>query len=135
MKEIKELIRDPKILLGMIIVPLIMFPILGGIMNFSMESAKEKAEKASVLVLNNDGGNYSELFINYLSSYIKVSVVNNTSVENAVGMLPDYNTTELIEIPAGFSENMTERVEKNRLNITATVNFYSVFPVVECLKV
>ena len=126
-KEIKELIRDPKILLGMIIVPLIMFPILGGIMNFSMQSAKEKAEKASVLVLNNDGGNYSELFINYLSSYIKVSVVNNTSVENAVGMLPDYNTTELIEIPVGFSENMTERVERNNLTVTATVNFYSVF--------
>ena len=28
-KEVKELVRDPRILLGMIIVPVIMFPIMG----------------------------------------------------------------------------------------------------------
>jgi len=126
-KEIKELIRDPKILLGMIIVPLVIFPLMGGIMSFSMESAKEKAEKASVLVLNNDGGNYSKLFIDYLNFYVNVITITDENATNVVTELSHYNTTELLEIPKGFSENMTERVEKNRLNITATVNFYSVF--------
>ena len=36
-KELKELVRDPKVLLGMIIVPLIMFPLLGSIMSYSMQ--------------------------------------------------------------------------------------------------
>jgi len=127
LKEIKELVRDPKILLGMIIVPLILFPILGGIMNFSMQSAKEKAEKASILVLDNDKGNYSKIFINYLKKYVKVSVINDTTVNDAVKELANYNSTELLEIPKGFSENMTLRVEKNFLNVTANLNSYSIF--------
>ncbi|MDI6847889.1 MAG: ABC transporter permease [Candidatus Bathyarchaeia archaeon] len=127
-KELKELIRDPKILLGMIIVPLIIFPVLGGIMSYSIQSAQEKAEKASVLVLNNDGGNYSEIFINFLNSSVKVSVENNTTPKDALaqGLLSKYNTTQFIEIPSGFSANMTEHIEVNP-NITASVDFYVVF--------
>jgi len=130
-KELKELIRDPKILLGMIIVPLIMFPLLGGIMSFSIQSAQEQAEKASLLVLNNDGGNYSKLFINFLSITLKakLAVVNATSPEDAVknGLLEQYNATQFIEIPEGFSENMTKHIEGNLTSIKANVNFYSVF--------
>lgn len=45
LKELKELIRDLKILLGMIIVPLIMFPVLGGVMGYTVQSAQAQAEK------------------------------------------------------------------------------------------
>jgi len=34
-KEIKEMVRDPKILLGMVLMPLIMFPVMGAAMNIS----------------------------------------------------------------------------------------------------
>ena len=127
-KELKELLRDPKILLGMIIVPLIMFPVMGGIMSYAMQSAQEEAEKATVLVLNNDGGNYSEIFIEFLNFAVKVFVVNNTTPEEAVALdlLSKYNTTQFIEIPSDFSANMTEHIEGNP-NITASVNFYGVF--------
>jgi len=127
-KELKELIRDPKIFLGMIIVPLIIFPVFGGIMSYSMQSAQEKAEKASVLVLNNDGGKYSEIFINFLNSSIKVFVENNTTPEEAItlDLLSKYNTTQFIEIPSDFSANMSEHIEVNP-NITASVKFYGVF--------
>jgi ABC-2 type transport system permease protein len=127
-KELKELTRDPKIFLGMIIVPLIMFPVLGAITSYSMQSAQEKAEKASVLVLNNDGGNYSEIFINFLNSSVKVFVENNTTPEEAttLDLLSKYNTTQLIEIPSDFSANMSEHTEVNP-NITASINFYGVF--------
>jgi ABC-2 type transport system permease protein len=127
-KELKELTRDPKIFLGMIIVPLIMFPVLGAITSYSMQSAQEKAEKASVLVLNNDGGNHSEIFINFLNSSVKVFVENNTTPEEAttLDLLSKYNTTQLIESPGDFSANMSEHTEVNP-NITASVNFYGVF--------
>ena len=127
-KEIKELVRDPKILLAMLIVPLIMFPVLGGIMSYSMQAAREQAEKATILVVDNDGGNWSELFIEYLNFSVKVSVVNNRTLNNTVTLklLSDHNATQLIEIPSGFSANMTEYKNGNT-KINATVNFYGIF--------
>jgi len=126
-KELKELVRDPKILLGMIIVPLVMFPVLGAIMSFSVQSAQEQAQKATVLVLNNDGQNYSHIFISSLAYFVNVSVVNSTTPEEAVNqdLLSANNATQIIEIPPGFSENVTEYF--NNRNITANVRYYSVF--------
>jgi len=109
----------------MIFVPLIMFPVLGAIMSFAMQSAQEQAEKATLLVLNNDGGNWSEFFTDILSYSVKVSVVNNKTTEKALDLLSDYNATQFIEIPSGFSENMTEHIHDP--NVTACVNFYGVF--------
>jgi len=127
-KELKELVRDPKILLGMIIVPLIMFPVLGGIMGYSIQSAREQAEKATIVVVDNDGGNWSEFFIAYLNISVKVSVINNITLNNDVTLklLLDHNTTQLIEIPSGFSVNLTKYIGGN-VKINATLNFYGVF--------
>ena len=124
-KELKELIRDPKIFLGMIIVPLIMFPLLGVVMNFSVQSAQEKAEKATLLVLNNDGENLSEIFVNFLNFSLRIVVVNNTKPEEVVNSLSEYNATQFIEIPNGFSANMTEH--NYNPNVKASVNSYGVF--------
>lgn len=127
-KELKELIRDPKILLGMIIVPLIMFPILGAVMNFSVQSAQEQAQKATILVMNNDGGNWSQDFITTLNSSMRVFISNYTNPQDVVNRdeLSECNTTQLIEIPPDFSANMTQHVSGNK-NITALVKIYSVF--------
>ncbi len=129
LKELKELIRDPKILLGMLIVPLIMFPILGAVMSYSVQSAQEKAQKASVLVLNNDGGNWSDFLIIYLNSSMRVFNITDTTPEQAVAqdLLSAYNTTQLVEIPSGFSENMTKHVNEGMTNVTGSVNFYGIF--------
>jgi ABC-2 type transport system permease protein len=127
-KELKELMRDPKILLGMIIVPLIMFPVLGGIMSFSMQTAQEQAQKASVLVLNNDDGDFSAILISNLSTTVKVFVENDTSPEEALSrnLLSHYNSTQFIEIPSGFSINMSENLAGNK-SVKASVKIYSVF--------
>ena len=126
-KELKELIRDPKIFLGMIIVPLVMFPILGAVMSFSVETAKEKAEKTPLLVIDNDGGDWSKVFTDFLSRSMNVFVINNTTPEQALqqNLLSTYNTTQFIEIPVGFSVNMTEYLEQRKIN--ATIRFYAVF--------
>jgi len=127
-KELKELIRDPKIIVGMIIVPLIMFPVLGGIMSFSVQSATEQAQKATVLVLDNDQGNYSQVFIQALNSSLRVFVLNNTTPADAVSgnLLSKYNTTQMIEIPKGFSINMTAHLNVDE-NVTTYVKIYSFF--------
>jgi ABC-2 type transport system permease protein len=127
-KELKELIRDPKILLGMIIVPLVMFPVLGLVLGYAVETAQEQAQKATLLVVNNDGGNWSQELIGNLSLAMNVAVINNTTPQQVVdqGLLEQYNSTQFIEIPLSFSQNMTQHTSGN-LNITATVNVYGVF--------
>jgi len=127
-RELKELIRDPKILLGMIIIPAIIFPVIGGILNYAMQFEKEKAERATLLVVNNDGEDWSNNFIDFLNFSTKVSIENKTTITNdvALDLLSKYNTTQFIEIPEGFSANITEHVTNNR-NVTAAVKFYCVF--------
>ena len=127
-KELKELIRDPKILIGMIVLPLIMLPVLGAVLGYAAQTAQEQAQKATFLVVNNDGGNWSQTFIAFLNTSIKTIVINDTTPQQVLeqDLLTQNNSTQFIEIPAGFSANMTAHAAGN-LNVTATVNVYGVF--------
>lgn len=76
-KELKELMRDPKILIGMIILPLIMFPVMGLVFGYAVTSAQEQAQKATLLVVNNDNGNWSHSFVKFLNTSMDVAELNN----------------------------------------------------------
>lgn len=127
LKELKELIRDPKILVGMIVLPLIMFPVMGLVFGYAVSSAQE-ASKATILIVNNDGGEWSNNFVKYLNASMNVEIINNTSVQQVIdqNLLSSYNSSQFIEIPAGFSANMTAHLNGN-YNITTNVNSYGVF--------
>ena len=127
-KELKELMRDPKILIGMIVVPLIIFPVIGLVLGYAVESAQQEAQKATLLVANNDGGNWSQTFIGYLNETMNVAVVNDIKPEQVVSqnLLTEYNGTQFVEVPSGFSQNMTQHANGD-LAITAAVNVYGVF--------
>jgi ABC-2 type transport system permease protein len=131
-KELKELARDPKILLGMIVVPLVMFPVLGGIMGYAVQTAQEQAIKATLVVVDNDGGNWSKSFINFIES-LNVIGFNLTiyeenemelTSEKVLELLAKYNTTQILEIPRGFSENVTAHFSNP--NVKAYVRFYGI---------
>jgi len=131
-KELKELARDPKILLGMIVVPLVMFPVLGGIMGYAVQTAQEQAIKAALIIVDNDGGNWSESFISFIEglnvigfnlTIYKENEMELTS-EKVLELLAKYNTTQILEIPRGFSENVTAHF--NDPNVKAYVRFYGV---------
>jgi len=127
-KELKELVRDPKVLLGMIVFPLILFPVMGSIMGYSMQSAQEQAAKTPLLIVNNDGGGWSESLIQIISnSSPKVFVVNNTTINktSALQLLSEYNTTQFIVIPEGFSAKMT--AHEANASVKAAIRFYGVF--------
>jgi ABC-2 type transport system permease protein len=125
LKELKELVRDPKILLGMIIVPLVMFPVLGGVMGYAMHSARESVVKASLVVVNNDGEEWSYNFIRFLSdSGVRFSAENNVELNGGkvTELLLKYNATQILEIPQGFSRNVTLHVSDPR--VKASVKLY-----------
>ncbi len=120
LKELKELMRDPKILIGFLVVPLIMFPVLGYVMNLSVQTAKESAQKATVLVINHDSGSNSTELIDFLNHYVKAIPVNVPTVDDAIPLLSSNNATGIIEIPQDFSQNITSKTP-------AQVKFYTVF--------
>lgn len=133
LKELKELMRDPKILLPMIVVPLVMFPVLGGVMGYAVQTAQEQAIKAALIIVNNDGGNWSNTFINFLEGLsaigfnLTVYTENNIkplTSEKVLELLSKYNTTQILEIPEGFSQNIT--IHFNNPNVKAYVRFYGV---------
>jgi ABC-2 type transport system permease protein len=128
-KELKELIRDPKILVGMIVLPLIMMPVLGLVLGYAQDSAQQQAQSSFqlLLVVDNDGGYWSRQIIGNLSSVANVVVINNTSPQQILddGLLAQYNRTEFIEIPANFTQTVDEHFANN--SVTATVNVYSIF--------
>ena len=128
-KELKELMRDPKILIGMIVLPLVIFPVMGLVLGYAVESAQEQAQKATILVVNNDGGNWSQTFVSYLNETMTVAVINGINPQQVVSqnLLTEYNSTQFVEIPNGFSQNMTKHIDDGEFNVTATLNVYSVF--------
>jgi ABC-2 type transport system permease protein len=127
-KELKELMRDPKILIGMVVLPLIMFPVLGMVLGYAVESAQQEAMRANILVVDNDGGNWSHTFIDYLNISLNVEVVNDTPPQQVVdsGLLSEYNSTTFVVIPDGFSRNLTWHTRGNP-TIMGTVQVYSIF--------
>jgi ABC-2 type transport system permease protein len=128
-KELKELIRDPKILIGIIVVPVILFPAIGLVLGYAQQTAIERAQETRLLILNNDGGNWSQVLIAYLEAAgAKPTIVNNLTSQQLVeqGLLKENNATQFVEIPQGFSENMTMHFTGD-VNTTATVNVYGEF--------
>ena len=127
-KELKELMRDPKILIGMIVLPLIMFPVLGLVMGFAVQTAQTEAQRATLLVVDNDCGKWSQVFVGYLNSTMNVKVLNNTSPQSVIdqGLLAQYNSSTFVVIPSGFSDNLT-RHNAGEWNVTGVVNTYGVF--------
>ena len=55
-KEVLEMVRDPRLLLGMIIVPLLMFPMMGLTMSASISSIEDTATSIDLGVVNMDDG-------------------------------------------------------------------------------
>ena len=129
-KELKELIRDPKILVGMIVLPLVMLPVLGLVLGYAQETAQQQAEKSAelLLIVDNDGGYWGRQLIGNLSQYTNIVVINNTSPQQVLsdGLLSEYNRTEFILIPENFSPSIDDHFTTNA-SLTATVDVYSVF--------
>ncbi len=108
-KEVKELVRDPRILLGMIIVPVIMFPIMGAVMRSVFTQVQEGMKQVTVGVADFDHDNWSQALIENLTRLgANVIPIEADNEAQAIQRMQTYNLTDLIVIPDGFSQNITE---------------------------
>jgi ABC-2 type transport system permease protein len=120
-KEIKELVRDPKILLGIILVPALMFPLMGLAVQTSMKTTEESIRNISVVVMDLDKGNITNVLKDFLTNRtITIDEINTTNFDEASEYAQESNSTALIVIPQGFSYNVTNHLQ-------ADLEIYGVF--------
>jgi hypothetical protein len=127
-KELKELVRDPKILVSMILIPLIMLPVMGFVMGYAVNSVEDPSQNSTLIILNNDDGVWSQQFIDYISLAMNVQVLTDVSPQQAIdqNLFTEFGSAQFLEIPNGFSQNMTLHI-KGDYTITTTVNIYGIF--------
>lgn len=127
LKEVKELLRDPKILIGIVLVPIILFPVMGSVMQISMKSAEETVRKAPIAVLDLDRGEISRNFINFMKSASNLTVieVGEADVESTLKTLQNSKVSVLVAIPTGFTENIVNGF-RGRLEIYSLIRGVSI---------
>lgn len=108
-KEVKEMVRDPRLLLGMIIVPLIMFPMMGLAMSASMSSVEESASHIQVGVVDYDSGARSAEFQSFLTARgVTITEYSQAELDDFIAG-GAYNVGLFLEIPDDF----TTEIENN----------------------
>lgn len=124
-KEVKDLLKDRKIVLGMIVVPLLIFPLMGGAINLSVQSVASSTKTTSFALMNLDQGNYSALAVNYFSSLPNVTVkaIQPQSASDGMQAALKENVSTLVVIPSDFSVNVQERKQASLETYTAVTSF------------
>jgi len=107
-KEIKEMLRDPKILLGMVLMPLIVFPIMGAAINISTSTVEKSMKTATLAVMKLDHGPLADQLISSFKALnVSLLEIQSSPIDEAIRSLEKTNITTLIVIPPGFTENLT----------------------------
>ncbi len=114
-KEIKNTLRDKKIIITVILMPLVIFAVMGFVYNYgltqTMKEVTEKSKQAKVLICDLDSGNYSSLVVKFTKTFAKeVKVVHEYDPLAVRKLLELGNYTFAIIIPKGFSENITKLI-------------------------
>ena len=124
-KELMEMFRDPKLILGMVLVPIIMFPIMGVAISSSQEATENALKTSGVSLYSQDASDGNSSYTAVLYFYLEL---NNLTVKNltaagtaeAVRKATDGGATVLVAIPGNFTENIMEL----RYN---TIGVYAIF--------
>jgi ABC-2 type transport system permease protein len=104
-KEMKDLLRDPKIVIGMIVVPLVLFPAMGAMFRTGMESAEGDIQ---IGIIDLDNQELSHTFITALqnSPGVKLHDLESTGIEEAVKEAESEDVKVLMVLPEGFTSDI-----------------------------
>jgi len=117
-KEVLDLLRDRKILVGMILMPTILYPVIGLATRASMSAAEKTALTTPVAVLDLDRSEESDVMVAALRA--TGTVLEVSSQEAAVREALSAGAGALIEIPEGFGEALRSG---KRVPVRVTVFF------------
>ena len=108
-KEVKELLRDPKILLGTILMPLILMVAMGGMVRISTTAMMEASANVSVAVLDMDNQPLSQTLVEFLqqTQNLNTTVLTGYTVDGALEKAEELGVRALVVVPDGFTHNIT----------------------------
>ncbi|MEM1750268.1 MAG: hypothetical protein QW088_05020, partial [Desulfurococcaceae archaeon] len=116
LKELKSIARDPKIIIGMIIAPIILVAVLYGFMGSAMRQQIEEAVRASgsIVLIDLDRGNWTQSLAKHLEA-IGLNVTYSQrdaapSIDEMAELMEESRAKILYVIPRGFSKNLTEMI-------------------------
>ncbi len=117
-KEVKEMVRDPRILLGIVLAPLLIFPLLGFMFRTSTEAMQQSIKTISIAVIDLDKGSVAQNLTDFLKSFpsVKVETIDAQNIDEIASTVQTSNVTAVIVIPQNFSLNITNG-EKGELKI------------------
>ena len=110
-KELKELLRDPKILIGVILLPVVVFPLMGGAIQVSQESVQKAIEGAPLAVWTDDQGPLADSLLEYFYRLENVVPLTAGSLEEALSAFLESENPVLVYIPKGYNENITQGLQ------------------------
>lgn len=104
-KEIKDLLRNKQIIFGMIILPLILFPALGQMMQIGIEQAQEETK---VVLINFDKGEYGDLLVKSLkiAPNVTVTQIQARDLQEAIKKAEEKDYNIVVVIPEDFSQKI-----------------------------
>jgi ABC-2 type transport system permease protein len=117
-KEIKDLLRDPRIYIGLL-APILTMPILGLVISTIMQSSIEtiSREGIKVAVIDLDRTSTSREFMGFIRSLgLNVSEFPPLEIEDAIKELKGSDTRILMVVPNGFESNITS-FRKAQVNV------------------
>jgi ABC-2 type transport system permease protein len=111
LKELKELFRDRKTLFGILVVPLVLYPLMGAGINISRTSIEQSAAKATVPVIDMDMSLQSQALIQFLSTKARLVLMQQGSVQVVLKTLSEGNASVLIVVPQGYGQNLSQGLQ------------------------
>jgi sodium transport system permease protein len=111
-KEIKELIRDRKTLFFMIALPLLIFPLIIGIVGFVSKQAIDKAE-TQILNYALIGGQYAPDIVQDLQQPKKFNFVEVSEGADYTAIIRSETVDFVLVIPENYSSNVLENGQAN----------------------
>ncbi|MCD6558984.1 MAG: ABC transporter permease [Palaeococcus sp.] len=119
MKELRHMLRDKGLLFGIIVVPLLLYPALGHLMQVGMQQAQEETK---VVLVNFDTGNYGNLLIKSLEIAPNVTVtrIEAKDLQDAINKAKEKDYNVVVVIPGDFSTKIDANEKTN-------VEIYAIF--------
>jgi ABC-type Na+ efflux pump permease subunit len=116
-KETIELFREPSILLGVVLAPLISLPLLGVAISAAGQDTARQTEQAQILLVDLDRGPYSESFKKALTTVGLEPIYEVGDHEDVFLLMKKHNLKIALVLGRDFSQNLSQRA-------TANVNLY-----------
>lgn len=136
-KEIKDVLRDPHILVSVIIMPLLIFAVMGQVAGWGARQISEQSAPQALRLgfVDLDHGSYSAMLHAYLFNTTgSVTMLGDDALRDPVEIIKERGLDALVVVDRGFSENISRGLQGvvvvysvvRELGFTATARLSSV---------